>query len=114
MASLPVSKAAVVGLNWIVSLTIVPGLLSVSGKLAPETVNPAPDGVIELTVTGPVPVEVMVKDCVEEEPTATSPKLKLEALSVICGAVAAIAAVPEPPMRHPTNSMRAPHHLVAA
>src|ERR1700757_3306052 len=113
MASLPVSKDAVVGLNCIVSLTICPGLLSVSGKLAPEIENPAPDGITEFTVTGAVPVETMVKDCVVEEPTVTSPKLKLEALSVICGAVAAIAAVPEPPTRHPTSSMRAPHHRVA-
>src|SRR5580700_6305066 len=113
MASLPVSAAAVVGLNCIVSRTTVPGVLSVSGKLAPETVNPVPDGVTELTVTGPDPVEVMVKDFVEEDPTVTSPKPKLEALSVTCGLVAAAAAGPKPPMRHPTSSMRAPHHLVA-
>src|ERR1700743_421893 len=110
---LPVSKPAVVGLNCIVRLTICPGVLSVSGKLAPEIVNPAPDGVTESTVTGPVPVDLIMKDCVEEEPTVTSPKLKLEALSVTWGAVAA-EAIPEPPMKHPTSNTRAPHHLVAA
>ena len=94
IVSLPLSTPAVVGLNCTVSLTACPGVLSVSGKLAPETVNPVPDGVTESTVAAPDPVEVMVKDCVEEEPTATSPKLKLEALSVTCGAVEPPVPVP--------------------
>jgi hypothetical protein len=55
-------------------------------------VNPAPLTVAEFTVTGVVPVEVRVKDCVVAVFTATLPKLKLPALTVSCG----FAAVPVP------------------
>jgi hypothetical protein len=45
-----------------------------------------------LTVTGDVPEEVSVNDCVVEEFTATSPKLSVVALSVNCE----FAVVPVP------------------
>jgi hypothetical protein len=55
-------------------------------------VKPAPVIVAEFTVTGVVPVEVRVKDCVVAVLTATLPKLRLPALTVNCG----FAAVPVP------------------
>jgi hypothetical protein len=41
--------------------------------------------VAELTVTGAVPVEVSVNDCVVDVLTVTLPKLRLAALTVNCG-----------------------------
>ena len=49
--------------------------------------------VAELTVTGEVPVEVSVSDCVVAVFTVTLPKLKLAALTVNCG-LGAAALVP--------------------
>ena len=86
--SLPVKAPVVAGLNCTVSVTDCFGF-SVTGKLAPETVNPVPDTVAALIVSGPVPLEVRVTDCVEEESTVTLPKLKLEEPSVNCDVVAA-------------------------
>ena len=65
---------------------------SVAGKLPPTLVKPAPVIVAELTVTGVVPVEVRVKDCVVAVFTVTLPKLKVPALTDSCG----FAAVPVP------------------
>jgi hypothetical protein len=53
----------------------------------------APEMEAEFTVTGDVPEEVRVNDCVEEEFTVTLPKLRVEVLSVNCG-LAAAAPVP--------------------
>jgi hypothetical protein len=47
----------------------------------------------EFTVTGEVPVDVSVNDCVVDVFTVTLPKLRLPALIVNCG----FAAVPVPP-----------------
>jgi hypothetical protein len=44
----------------------------------------------EFTVTADVPVEVNVNDCVIEVFTVTLPKLRLAALTVSCGASAAV------------------------
>jgi hypothetical protein len=44
----------------------------------------------EFTVTGAVPVDVNVKDCVVAVFTVTLPKLKLAALTVNCGLGAAV------------------------
>jgi hypothetical protein len=44
----------------------------------------------ELTVTGEVPVDVSVSDCVVAVFTVTLPKLKLAALTVNCGLGAAV------------------------
>ena len=53
-----------------------------SGKLAPETVNPVPVTVAALTVTAAVPVEVKVTDCVAGVFTFTLPKVRLELLTL--------------------------------
>jgi len=49
--------------------------------------------VAELTVTGEVPVDVSVNDCVVAVFTVTLPKLKLAELTVNCG-LGAAALVP--------------------
>jgi hypothetical protein len=54
-------------------------------------VKPAPEIAAEFTVTGDVPVDVSVNDCVVEEFTATLPKLKVAALIANCGLPAAVA-----------------------
>ena len=61
MASLPEAAPEVVGLNCTVSVTACFGL-KVTGKLAPETVKPAPLIVAAVTCTGAVPVEARVTD----------------------------------------------------
>lgn len=58
--------------------------------MAPETVNTVPLVAAELMVTGAVPVEVSVTGCVDAEFTVTSPNVRLAALSVSCGLVAAV------------------------
>jgi hypothetical protein len=45
-------------------------------------VNPAPVITAELTVTGEVPVDVSVNDCVVAVFTVTLPKLRVPALTV--------------------------------
>jgi hypothetical protein len=62
----------------------------VTGKLPPMIANPAPVIAAEFTVTADVPVEVNVNDCVVDVFTVTLPKLKLAALTVNCGASAAV------------------------
>jgi hypothetical protein len=57
----------------------------VSGKVAPETVNPLPVTVAEFMITGAVPVEVNVTNCVVGEFVSTLPKLKLELLTLNVG-----------------------------
>ena len=52
--------------------------------------KPTPVIVAELTVTGEVPVEVNVSDCVVAVFTVTLPKLKLAALTLNCGLGAAV------------------------
>ena len=47
--------------------------------------KPAPTIVAELTVTGDVPVDVRVSDCVVAVFTVTLPKLRLAELTVNCG-----------------------------
>ena len=54
-------------------------------------VYPAPEIVVELTVTGVVPVDVSVNDCVVAVFTVTLPKLRLAMLTVNCGFDAAVA-----------------------
>jgi hypothetical protein len=53
--------------------------------------KPAPLIAAEFIVTGDVPVEVSVSDCVVAVSTVTLPKLRLAALSVNCGLGAAVA-----------------------
>jgi hypothetical protein len=59
--------------------------LSVSGKLAPETVNPLPLTAAALTVTAAVPVELSVIDCVVALFTASLPNARLVALTPSVG-----------------------------
>ena len=91
IVSCPVSAPVVVGSNCSFSVAVWLGF-SVAGKLPPMMVKPAPVIVAEFAVTGVVPVEVRVKDCVVAVFTVTLPKLKLPALTVNCG----FAAVPVP------------------
>ena len=56
-------------------------------------VKPAPVIDAELIVTGEVPVDVSVNDCVVAVFTVTLPKLKVPALNVNCG-LGAAALVP--------------------
>jgi hypothetical protein len=57
----------------------------VRGKLAPETVKPAPVTAAALTVTDAVPDEVKVSDCVVAVFTLTLPKARLEVLTLNVG-----------------------------
>ena len=52
--------------------------------------KPAPVIVAELTVTGDVPVDDSVNDCVVAVFTVTLPKLRLAELTVNCGLGAAV------------------------
>ena len=52
----------------------------VTGKVAPDMVNPVPLNVAELIVTGAVPVEVRTTGSVDEVFTVTFPKAKLAVL----------------------------------
>ena len=69
--------------------------MSVSGKFAPETLNPVPLTTADVMVTASVPVEVNVTGSVDVVPVVTSPKLKLVGLTINCGVVV-ITAVPVP------------------
>jgi hypothetical protein len=80
----PLAVPVVVGLNWIWSVIDSVGF-SVAGKLLPTIEKPVPVIVAEFTVTGAVPVDVSVSDCVVAVFTVTLPKLKLAALTANCG-----------------------------
>lgn len=69
----PVYDAADVGLNWICKVTVFPGL-RVAGKDPPATEKPDPDMLAELIVSAAVPLDVRVRDFVEDDPSATAPK----------------------------------------
>jgi hypothetical protein len=66
--------------------------LRVTGKVAPDTVNPAPATVAELTVTAEVPLEVKVTGSVAGEPMNTQPNATLAVLALSDGEVAENAA----------------------
>ena len=55
---------------------------SVTGKLPPTIAKPPPVIAAELTITGDVPVDVNVNDCVVDVLIVTLPKLRLAALTV--------------------------------
>jgi hypothetical protein len=99
-AVLPVEESLVI-VTWPVALPVVVGLnctcivadsvgLSVTGRLPPISVKPAPATAAEFTVTGDVPVDVRVSDWVVAVVTVTLPKLKLPTLTVSCGLTAAM------------------------
>jgi hypothetical protein len=80
---------AAVGKNCTCSVIDCVGF-SVTGRLPPTIVKPAPVIAAELTVTGDVPVDVSVNDWVVAVFTVTLPKLRLPALTVNCGLGAAV------------------------
>jgi hypothetical protein len=84
----PLAAPGLVGSNCTWSVRDCVGL-KVTGKLFPMIVKPAPVIAAEFTVTGEVPVEVNVNDCVVGVFTVTLPKLKVAALRVNCGLDAA-------------------------
>ena len=63
--------------------------------------KPAPVIAAELTVTGAVPVDVSVNDCVVAVFTVTLPKLRLAALTANCGLGAAVLV----PLRPTTDGL---------
>jgi hypothetical protein len=90
--SCPLTLPIAVGANRICNVIDWVGL-NVAGKLPPISVKPVPVSVAELTVTGEVPVDVNVNDCVVAEFTVTLPKLRVAALTVNCG-LGAVVQVP--------------------
>ena len=62
--------------------------MSVAGKDAPESVNPAPESVAEVTVTGTLPVELSVRVWLEDALTATLPKAMEDELTASVGVAA--------------------------
>ena len=78
-----------VGSNCTCSVRACAGF-RVAGKLEATIVKPVPVITTEFTVTGDVPVDVSVNDCVVAVFTATLPKLKLAALTDNCGLAAAV------------------------
>jgi hypothetical protein len=89
----PFAVPVAVGKNCTCNVTDWVGF-NVAGKLPPTIVKPAPLIVAEFTVTGEVPVDVSVSDCVVAVFTVTLPKLKLAALTVNCGLGAAVLVPP--------------------
>ena len=77
----PLAAPVTAGLNCTCNVTAWAGF-SVTGTLPPTIVKPAPVMVAEFTVTGAVPVDVNVNDCVVDVFTVTFPKLRLPALTV--------------------------------
>jgi hypothetical protein len=91
IVSCPVTAPAAVGRNCTCSVAVCCGF-SVSGKLPPTVVKPAPVIEAALIVTADVPDDVSVTDSFVEVFTVTLPKLRLVALTVNCG----FAATPVP------------------
>ena len=89
MVSCPAAGPVVVGSNCTSTVTDWVGF-KVTGNVAPDIVKPVPVRVPELMVTGAVPVDVNVTGCVDAVFTVTLPNVKLAALIVNCGLVAAV------------------------
>jgi hypothetical protein len=85
----PLADPVVVGRNCTCNVIDCVGF-SVTGKLPPTIVKPEPVIAAEFTVTGEVPVDVNVNDCVVAVFTVTLPKLRLAALTANCGLSAAV------------------------
>jgi hypothetical protein len=81
--TLPLAAPVTVGSKVTASVAVWPGF-RVTGKDAPDMLNPAPLRVAELIVSGAVPEEVSVTDCGEEDVlTVTLPKFRLAVLICI-------------------------------
>jgi hypothetical protein len=87
MVSCPVTAPAAVGSNFTLSVADWVGF-RVTGKVAPDIVNPVPVNVAELMVTGAVPVEVSVTGSVDAVFTVTLPNARLAGLMVNVGTAA--------------------------
>ena len=87
----PDAVPAAVGSNCTVNVAVWFGL-SVNGKLAPETENPAPLTASALIVTAAVPVDDRVTVCVVAEFTLTLPNDTVEALTPSVGTLAPICS----------------------
>jgi hypothetical protein len=87
----PPSDPLAVGKNCTCNVTVWVGF-NVTGRLPPTIVKPAPVIAAELTITGAVPVDVSVNDCIVAVFTVTLPKLKAAVLTVNCGLGAAALA----------------------
>jgi hypothetical protein len=85
----PLAVPVAVGRNCTCNVIDCVGF-KVAGRFPPTIAKPTPVIVAELTVTGEVPVEVKVSDCVVEVFTVTLPKLRLAALTANCGLGAAV------------------------
>jgi hypothetical protein len=79
--SCPVAAPVAIGSNCTCSVVDWVGF-RVSGRLPPTIEKPAPEIDAEFTVTGDVPVDVSVNDCVVAVLTVTLPKLRVAALIV--------------------------------
>ena len=83
----PVAAPAVFGSNCRVRVEACPGL-SVTGNETPEALNPVPVSVAAVTVTGALPLDEMLTDCVAGVLRSTLPKATLVALSDSVGVAA--------------------------
>jgi hypothetical protein len=77
----------VTGAKSTVSVAAWPGF-KVIGKLAPDSEKPVPAGVAELMVTGAVPVDSSVTDCIAAVFSCTLPKTTLVGLILSVGTAA--------------------------
>ena len=87
MVNSPVAATAVVGSNCTLTVVDCPAF-KVTGNVPPDIVKPVPVTVAALTVTGAVPVDVKVTDCVDAVFTVTLPKATLVALILNVGTTA--------------------------
>jgi hypothetical protein len=76
-----------VGSNCTLRVVAWPGF-RVTGKVAPDNVKPVPVTVAALMVTGAVPAEVKVTDCVDGALSDTLPNVKLAELMLKLGTAA--------------------------
>jgi hypothetical protein len=83
--SCPLCAPDAEGAKATLTTTLWPGV-SVTGKVTPETENPVPVTLTEVTVTASDPVEARVTDCVELVLIGTLPKHTLVAFTVSMGA----------------------------
>jgi hypothetical protein len=85
--SWPVAAPVAAGSNCTLSVALWPGF-NVTGKPIPDIEKPTPASAAELIVTGAVPVDVKVRDCVADVFTITLPKAMLFALMLSVGTAA--------------------------
>jgi len=109
MVNCPVTAPAAVGSNCTFRVTDWAGF-KVTGKVAPDIVNPVPLNAAELMVTGAVPDEVNVTGSVDGVFTVTLPNARLAGLMVNVG-VETLPPVPTPLIG--TCATTAPPALVA-